>query len=129
MQLALFNALHESSSRSERLYRVLDEVARYFGENAVMRGLVQAARAAPTRRLKYGWRQITSKTITDKKRFTEIVELARLMRSWGKTPRMVCNYAPRIIQRCWEYGAIYGNSAVYEIHYVKRGERLRVSAK
>ena len=52
MQLALFNARHETGSRSERLNRALDEVARRFGENAVMRGLVQAERAAPTRRLK-----------------------------------------------------------------------------
>jgi len=52
MQLALFNARHETSSRSERLNRALDEVARRFGENAVMRGLVHAERAAPTRRLK-----------------------------------------------------------------------------
>jgi DNA polymerase IV len=52
MQLALFNARHETSSRAERLNRALDEVARRFGENAVMRGLVHAERAAPTRRLK-----------------------------------------------------------------------------
>ena len=52
MQLALFNARHETGSRSERLNRALDEVARRFGENAVMRGLVHAERAAPTRRLK-----------------------------------------------------------------------------
>jgi DNA polymerase IV len=52
MQLALFNARQETSSRSERLNRALDEVARRFGENAVTRGLVQAERAAPTRRLK-----------------------------------------------------------------------------
>jgi DNA polymerase IV len=52
MQLALFNARQETSSRSERLNRALDEIACRFGENAVMRGLVQAERAAPTRRLK-----------------------------------------------------------------------------
>jgi DNA polymerase-4 len=51
-QLALFNALHETSSRAGRLNRALDEVARRFGENAVTRGLVHAGRAAPTRRLK-----------------------------------------------------------------------------
>jgi hypothetical protein len=51
-KLALFNALHETSSRSEHLNRALDEVARRFGENAVTRGLVHTERAAPTRRLK-----------------------------------------------------------------------------
>jgi len=52
IQLALFNTRQETSSRSGRLNRALDEIARRFGENAVMRGLVQAERAAPTRRLK-----------------------------------------------------------------------------
>ena len=52
LQLALFNALHETTSRSGRLNRALDEIARRFGENVVTRGLVYAERAAPTRRLK-----------------------------------------------------------------------------
>jgi len=40
-QLALFNVLHEISSRAGRLNRTLDKIARRFGENAVTRGLYQ----------------------------------------------------------------------------------------
>jgi DNA polymerase-4 len=51
-QLVLFDPPRASASRARRLNQALDEVARRFGENALTRGLVQADRAAPTRRIK-----------------------------------------------------------------------------
>jgi len=52
MQLALFDSRQQPESRSRRLNLALDSVTHRFGESAVTRGLVQAERAAPTRRIK-----------------------------------------------------------------------------
>jgi DNA polymerase IV len=49
-QMGLFDTL--ARSRTNRLNRALDAVARRFGEDAVTRGLVRAERAAPSRRIK-----------------------------------------------------------------------------
>ena len=51
-QLNLFDSPPEVESRAGRLNRALDDVVRRFGERAVTRGLVQAERTAPTRRIK-----------------------------------------------------------------------------
>jgi len=50
LQMALFDA--NAGSKTNRLNRALDAVARRFGEDAVTRGLVHAERAAPSRRIK-----------------------------------------------------------------------------
>jgi DNA polymerase-4 len=52
MQLTLFDSAGSFESRVGRLNRAVDDVVRRFGENAITRGLVQAERAAPTRRIK-----------------------------------------------------------------------------
>jgi DNA polymerase-4 len=52
LQLGLFNSPQAPESRAGRLNRALDTVTKRFGENALTRGLVQAERAAPTRRIK-----------------------------------------------------------------------------
>jgi DNA polymerase-4 len=52
LQLGLFDTPPSAASKSNRLNRALDAVARRFGDDAVTRGLAQAERAAPTRRIK-----------------------------------------------------------------------------
>jgi DNA polymerase-4 len=52
LQLTLFDSPREPESRAGRLNQALDALARRFGESAITRGLVQAERAAPTRRIK-----------------------------------------------------------------------------
>ena len=49
-QMGLFDA--RAGSKTSRLNRALDAVAKRFGEEAVTRGLVHAERAAPSRRIK-----------------------------------------------------------------------------
>jgi DNA polymerase IV len=52
LQLGLFDLSRESASKTSRLNRALDAVARRFGDEAVTRGLARAGRAAPSRRIK-----------------------------------------------------------------------------
>ncbi len=52
VQLGLFDSTANGAARNARLNRALDDVARRFGDDAVTRGMTQAARAAPTRRIK-----------------------------------------------------------------------------
>ena len=52
-QAGLFDLeTRQRQSRRERLNRALDEISQRFGEDAVVRGLVHAGRAAPTHRIK-----------------------------------------------------------------------------
>jgi DNA polymerase-4 len=51
-QLDLFASAAISDSKRVRLNQALDELARRFGEHAVVRGLARAERAAPTTRIK-----------------------------------------------------------------------------
>jgi DNA polymerase-4 len=51
-QLGLFGGWQERASKAHRLNRALDRVAKRFGDAAVTRGLTEASRAAPSRRLK-----------------------------------------------------------------------------
>lgn len=51
-QLGLFDAPTGTAAKRTRLNRALDAVAQRFGANAVTRGLTNAERAAPTRRIK-----------------------------------------------------------------------------
>lgn len=51
-QLGLFDSPTGPAAKRIRLNRALDAVARRFGANAVTRGLTNADRAAPTRRIK-----------------------------------------------------------------------------
>jgi DNA polymerase-4 len=51
-QLGLFDGWQEQAAKSQRLNQALDRVAKRFGDSAVTRGMVQAERAAPSRRIK-----------------------------------------------------------------------------
>ena len=51
-QLGLFDGWPERAVKSQRLNQALDRVAKRFGDAAVTRGMVQAERAAPSRRIK-----------------------------------------------------------------------------
>jgi DNA polymerase-4 len=51
-QLGLFDGWQEQAAKSQRLNQALDRVAKRFGDAAVTRGMVQAERAAPSRRIK-----------------------------------------------------------------------------
>ncbi len=52
MQLQLFDSPAGHEARRWRLNRAVDDVIRKFGDNVISLGLVQAAKASPTRRIK-----------------------------------------------------------------------------
>ncbi|MGH7842638.1 MAG: DNA polymerase IV [Candidatus Binataceae bacterium] len=51
-QLGLFDGWQAQAAKANRLNRALDQVAQRFGTTAVTRGMTEATRAAPSRRLK-----------------------------------------------------------------------------